>query len=159
MPLDLIWQLESTLEKHNGMFDRVLKAIQDPKTAIETHLGVIQMENGLDHAKLAEKMDGAESSLTSLQPSLAAMQDQLNPYRLKYETSRLFSDLISGKADKRVSIRMLLRLLMEGGQGVMVLKLYFLAAQLQWPMPWMVGDAMGEYRSIREELGASEILD
>ncbi|KAJ1171476.1 hypothetical protein NDU88_003337 [Pleurodeles waltl] len=78
--VDLIRQLESTPEKHTGMFNKVLQAIQGSKTAIETLLETIQMVMELlraDHTKLAERVDKVESSLTSVQPSLVAIQEQL----------------------------------------------------------------------------------
>ncbi|KAJ1176312.1 hypothetical protein NDU88_001594 [Pleurodeles waltl] len=56
-PVNLIYQLESTLEKNLGMFDKLLQAIEDSKTAMEAQLMVIQIKTGLlraDHAKLAE---------------------------------------------------------------------------------------------------------
>ncbi|KAJ1178226.1 hypothetical protein NDU88_003473 [Pleurodeles waltl] len=66
-PIDPIRQLEGTHEKHTGMFDKVLQAIQDSKAAMESQLGTIQMETRLlraDHAKLAVKVANMEATLT-----------------------------------------------------------------------------------------------
>ena len=45
-PLASIRQLECTPERHTGMFDKILQAIQDSKDAMEAQLGAIQIETG-----------------------------------------------------------------------------------------------------------------
>ncbi|KAJ1157174.1 hypothetical protein NDU88_009889 [Pleurodeles waltl] len=78
--VDPIHQLECTLEKHTGMFDKVLQAELDSKTAIEAQLRAIPIENGFlqeYHAKLTRRANEAESSLTSIRPSLVVMRAQL----------------------------------------------------------------------------------
>ncbi|KAJ1101403.1 hypothetical protein NDU88_006471 [Pleurodeles waltl] len=77
---DPIKHLENTLAKHTSMFDTILQAIQDSETAMEAHLGDIQVETGLmhaDHAKLEEQVDEAESLLASLTPSMKNVLEQL----------------------------------------------------------------------------------
>ncbi|KAJ1136660.1 hypothetical protein NDU88_003075 [Pleurodeles waltl] len=78
VPVGPIRQLENTLEMHTGMFDRVLQAIQDSKTVMEAQHRAIHIDTGLlraDHAKLTERVDDAESSLTSKQPSQATLKE------------------------------------------------------------------------------------
>ncbi|KAJ1140396.1 hypothetical protein NDU88_006749 [Pleurodeles waltl] len=86
--VDLIRQLESTLEKHTVMFVNGFHAIQDFKTAMEAQLEATQIETGLllaDHAKLNELVDETEFTLTSLRTTVLALQDQLKTLKKEGE--------------------------------------------------------------------------
>ncbi|KAJ1190997.1 hypothetical protein NDU88_000314 [Pleurodeles waltl] len=70
------------------MLNKVLQFIQDSKFPMEAQLGGIQIEIGLqlaDHAKLTERIDETESTLTSLRPTVAALQDQLKTLQRKVQ--------------------------------------------------------------------------
>ncbi|KAJ1135802.1 hypothetical protein NDU88_002232 [Pleurodeles waltl] len=80
VPAYPICPLEATLEKHTEMFDKILQAIHDSKTAMKAQLGEIQVETRqlqADYSKFVNKMYDAESSLMSIRPTMATMQDHL----------------------------------------------------------------------------------
>ena len=82
--IDPTKQLELTLQKHNEMFDKILLAIQDSKEALETQIGAMQVETGLlraDKTKLAERVAGTESFLSSLRPTVLDVQTQQKDLR------------------------------------------------------------------------------
>ncbi|KAJ1139770.1 hypothetical protein NDU88_006135 [Pleurodeles waltl] len=72
--LETLAQLDTTLKSHSAQFDKVLQAILDTKTSLETRINTIATDVTLlraDHRKLADRVEEMESSFAALCPTSA----------------------------------------------------------------------------------------
>ena len=72
-------QLKSTLSKHSKQFEKILAAILDTKTMLETKIDAVTNDVnllGADHHKLTDRVGEVESSLTTICPKVSDLQKQ-----------------------------------------------------------------------------------
>ncbi|KAJ1168814.1 hypothetical protein NDU88_000727 [Pleurodeles waltl] len=82
--------LESTLMSHSSQFEKVLQAIMDTKTSLETRIDTVSQDLNIlrvDHGKLSDKMKTTEAALSELAPTVADNQKQI--LRLNAEVKSL----------------------------------------------------------------------
>ncbi|KAJ1100209.1 hypothetical protein NDU88_005296 [Pleurodeles waltl] len=88
-------RLETTLRSNSAKFEKILHAILDTKTSLETKIDTVSLEVNLlraDHRKLAERVTQAEAitqtlppTFQSLQTQIASMQKELNALHRRAE--------------------------------------------------------------------------
>ena len=108
-PLEPMKQLESTLNGHTAMFEKILTAIRESKEALEAKIGAVQEETGLlraDHTKLAERVSETESCLTSLRPTVTEVQQQMREMRAELHRLRDRAEDAEGRS-RRNNVRFL----------------------------------------------------
>ncbi|KAJ1082321.1 hypothetical protein NDU88_002489 [Pleurodeles waltl] len=83
--LEILAQLDTTLKSHSAQFDKVLQAILDTKTSLETRIDTIATDVTLlraDDRKLADRVEETESSLAALCPTVQDLHSQLKQMQL-----------------------------------------------------------------------------
>ena len=77
---DMMQLLQATLEGHSKQFDKILQAIQDTKTTLETKIDTVALDLGIlraDHRKLAERVTELESGSLTVQPTIHQLQKEV----------------------------------------------------------------------------------
>ena len=108
-PLEPMKQLESTLNGHTAMFEKILTAIRESKEVLEAKIGAVQEETGLlraDHTKLSERVSETESCLTSLRPTVVEVQQQMKEMRAELHRLRDRAEDAEGRS-RRNNVRFL----------------------------------------------------
>ncbi|KAJ1180596.1 hypothetical protein NDU88_005817 [Pleurodeles waltl] len=71
-------QMEVTLHNHTSQLERVLQAILDTKTTLETKVDAVTLDVNLlrsDHQALAERVTDTERDVVALTPSVKDLQE------------------------------------------------------------------------------------
>ena len=108
-PLEPMKQLETTLNGHTAMFEKILTAIRESKEVLEAKIGTLQEETGLlraDHTKLSERVTETESCLSSLRPTVVEVQQHVKEMRAEMHRLRDRAEDAEGRS-RRNNVRFL----------------------------------------------------
>ncbi|KAJ1101676.1 hypothetical protein NDU88_006741 [Pleurodeles waltl] len=106
--LETLAQLDATLKSHSAQFNKVLQAILNTKTSLETRIATIATDVTLlqaDHRKLTDHVEETESSLAALRPTVQDLHFQLKQMQLDLTTLHTRAEDAEGRS-RRNNIRL-----------------------------------------------------
>ncbi|KAJ1192956.1 hypothetical protein NDU88_002262 [Pleurodeles waltl] len=93
--------MNTTLYAYCIQYVKILQAIQDTKTTLETKIDTISQEVNLLHAdtrKLADRVDDTESSLATMQPTVQDLQTQMSQLRMEVSSLHCRAEEAEGRS-------------------------------------------------------------
>ncbi|KAJ1081929.1 hypothetical protein NDU88_002101 [Pleurodeles waltl] len=94
-------RLDAILHSHSSQFDKILQAILDTKTSLESRIDAVAQDVTIrraDHRKLSGKVGETESEMAALRPSVQDLRSQMKQLATEVATLQRRAEDTEGRS-------------------------------------------------------------